>query len=115
MGSLTSSVRAVDRLRLEAQAADLAVTTLSEIEMGILDATDAGPEAFEAAGLAGWTRQVIVTRLDAAGGPPMRRVEAVIANAERGYVRRQGLLIADRDALPLEPQGGTGFASGGNP
>src|SRR5687767_5719919 len=31
MGSLTSSVRAVDRLRLEAQAADLAVTTLSEI------------------------------------------------------------------------------------
>jgi hypothetical protein len=43
---LHSSVVAARKLRLEARGADLAVTLLSELQMGQLAVEDAGPDAY---------------------------------------------------------------------
>ena len=58
-----SSVRAARHLRLDAQAADLAVTLLSEIQMGLVEPADAGPEGYEEP-LEDWTWEIVTSPLE---------------------------------------------------
>ena len=93
-GGLSSSMAAVGRVRLAAQAADLAVTKLAEIQLGELDLLDEGPNAYEEEALAEWTWQIIVTSMDSdvllddSQAPPMVQVEIVVAHTSEPVVRR---------------------------
>jgi type II secretory pathway pseudopilin PulG len=91
--SLSACVRAVSRLKLEAQASDLAVTILSEVQMGVLDAVDFGPEPFDPPADE-WTWQIAVVDQEIARDiAPMVQVEVIISNPSRGYVYRLAHLL----------------------
>jgi len=132
LAGLHRSILACDRLRLEARAGDLAVTLLSEVQMGLVPPTDAGPEAYTEEDLSDWTWQIITTpvsdTLAPTEGPEFRQVEIVIANPLQGYTCRLVQLMpeessrgryADRsaEATVEVPQGprGTGLEEGGRP
>jgi hypothetical protein len=87
LSGLTSCMQAVQRMRFEAQAGDLAVTKLSEIQMGLVPTVDDGPREFEEEDLAEWTWQVVVQEnlTDAMDLTNMTRVEVIIRNDTRGY------------------------------
>ena len=123
--SLDQCTRAVNRLRLEARAADIAVTILSEIQMGLLDPVDAGPETMTDP-LAEWTWQVF-TRDDQVAQDlvPMREVEIVVSNPGRGFVYRLAHMMPVEEAAvtvtsepttaetPTAAPAATGPATGG--
>ena len=91
--SLDQCIRAANRLRLEAQASDLAVTLLSDIQMGQLDPVDFGPEALDEP-LQEWTWQV-VTRDDLVAPDlvPMREVQIIVSNPDRAFTYRLAHLV----------------------
>ena len=60
LAGLSASVHSARYLGLQTRAADLAVTLFSEMELGLVSAEDAGPEAYEDEALADWTWQVAV-------------------------------------------------------
>jgi hypothetical protein len=82
------SIRAVSRLRRDIQATDMAVTLLSEIQMGLVEPADAGPEEYEEP-LENWTWEIITTVLEE---QPVEEdvmlVEIVITHSPTGYQRR---------------------------
>lgn len=96
-GGLDASIGALRRLRLEAQAADLAVTLLSEIQMGLVPAADDGPNSYpEAEALKDWTWQIVTAPAEqTVEGPPFKQVRIVIVNTARGYTYRLGRLMPD--------------------
>lgn len=57
---LSASYEAVERVRYETQAADLAVSKLSELQMGLSPMENQGPEGYEDEDLADWTWEVVV-------------------------------------------------------
>jgi len=57
-GGLSASIDRVDRLKLNAHAMDLAVSVMSELQMGTKMLSADGPEAFEAP-FEGWTWEVV--------------------------------------------------------
>jgi hypothetical protein len=87
-GAFNASLTSVERLRFRAHASDLAVSTLSEIQLGIRPLADSGPETF-AAPFTNWTWQITTTPegewLDET--PPMR-VEVIIRHTESQAVHR---------------------------
>jgi len=86
---LSASFVAAERVMIDAQAADLAVTTLSEIMLGERELTDAGPEDFEDEDLAGWQWQIVVEPMEAFTVLETEelQVQVIIRHAEsgRGY------------------------------
>lgn len=60
LAGLSTSVHSARYVGLETRAANLAVTRFSEMELGLVSAEDAGPEAYEDEALADWTWQVAV-------------------------------------------------------
>jgi type II secretory pathway pseudopilin PulG len=90
---LASSYRAIERLDLNNQACDLAVTVMSEIQMGIIPADNSGPNAFEN-GPEDWTWQVaaepVLTLMD---GPAFARVDVTITRVSQSYTLRQSMLM----------------------
>lgn len=93
-----SSVRTARRMRLDAQAADLGVTLLSEIQMGLVDPADAGPEAYEEP-LEDWTWEIVTSPLEEM--PPdeeVEQVEIIISHASGRCTYRLVQLMA------VEPQ-----------
>ncbi len=98
LGALNSSIRTVDRVRHDAIAADLLVTTQSMLQMGLIETVDAGPESFES-GPEGWTWQVITESIQAdPDAPAMQRVEVVITHEPSGVERR----LARLEPAPTE-------------
>ncbi len=121
LAGLSACVRSAHDMRLEAQAADLAITLLSEIQLGAVGIEDAGPMAYEDETLKDWTWQIVVTpvvgnltELD------LTRVEIAIHNTPRGYTHRLYHLVAESAAPGTAPSirtrtgyGQTGMVSGG--
>lgn len=113
-GSLNISITATQRIKLQAQAADLAVTKLSEIQMGLLSVADDGPNAYsEDENLPDWTWQVVTTPMDeqmvVVAGPVLKRVEIIIRNANMSYVYRlTHVLPSQDDGGGTTPAGGEG-------
>jgi type II secretion system protein I len=60
LAGLGASVRGVQRVQLEAQAQDLAVSLLSEVQMGLLPLTSDGPTDYEEDDLRGWSWEIVV-------------------------------------------------------
>jgi len=87
-GGLAAAAGAVERLRLDVQAADLASSTLSRIQIGLLPAVTAGPESF-APPDNDWSWQVAASDIPEGGSePPLRRLEVTVRNAGAGVTRR---------------------------
>lgn len=96
LAGIRNSVLATHRLGLEARARNLAVTALSEVQMGQLPLQDDGPNSYEDESLAGWTWQVVVSEPEIGGQVlELKRVEIVIANTETDYTYRLGQWVRD--------------------
>ncbi len=96
LAGIRSGVVATGRLRFEARARNLAITALSELQMGQLALRDDGPNSYEDESLDGWTWQVVVSDPQLGWqGPPLKQVEIVIANTDMDYIYRLGQLVQD--------------------
>jgi type II secretory pathway pseudopilin PulG len=86
---LSASVREVEGLRLEAHAKDLAVTVLSEMQLGIRQVEAAGPAAFDAP-FDKWTCQTTVGATAAGPGDAatVQKVEVIIRHQTESTVCR---------------------------
>ncbi len=93
-----NSVLTMHRLGFEARARNLAVTALSEVQMGQLPLQDDGPNSYEDESLAEWTWQVVVSEPEIGGQVlALKRVEIVIANTDTDYTYRLGQLLRDEE------------------
>jgi hypothetical protein len=116
LGGLSVCMRSATQVREEAQAADLAVTVLSEVQMGMLDAIDAGPTPFEDP-FADWTWQTAAVPVEAAvAGLEMTRIEIVVRNTLDGYqYRLYELTPVEEDTTGAEAAGTGEPSMGGGP
>lgn len=97
------SLRAARNLQRDSQAADLAVTLLSEIQMGLVPPTDAGPEAYGEL-LEGWTWQVVASPVaEQLEETDIVRVEIIITHTMDGYTYHLAHLVPAEGDLPGEP------------
>ncbi len=88
VGSLSTGLRTAAALAAEAQAENLAVSLLAEIELGIVSPLDVGPEAM-AEPHADWTWEIRTAPVEAAPElVALWRVEAIVRNERLGLVRR---------------------------
>ena len=98
LGGLNASIRAADRLQYEAQAADLAVSLLSDVQMGLMSLIDDGPNNYEEDILADWTWEIVVDPAEEnPSAPPLLRVEVIIRNEVAGCTCRLVQLIPEED------------------
>lgn len=85
LGGLSVCMRSVTQVREDAYAEDLAITVLSEVQMGVLDALDAGPTPFEDP-FADWTWQTAVATVEATvPGLEMTQMEITVTNTTDGH------------------------------
>ena len=85
---LNASAASAVRLRLQAHATDLAVTVMSELQMGVRSTTQPGPEVF-AAPFTNWTWQLASTPLESApGAASFVNVEVIIRHTDSALVHR---------------------------
>jgi hypothetical protein len=83
-GALNASLHSVERLRLNTHASGLAVSVLSELQMGVKTPEVSGPQAFEPP-RDGWTWELIALSVDgaaAAAPTPFRQVEVIVRHDE---------------------------------
>ncbi len=108
IGALSGSIRTVGELKTEARAADLAVSVMSQVQLGIIPATDAGPSPFdEETDLADWTWQIVTSPADGGwANTDLKRVEVVIHHGPSDYTRRLSELMVDPASAGTLP--GTG-------
>jgi type II secretion system protein I len=86
LGTLYQGMRTATALRVEAQATDLAVTLLAELNLGIISPSAQGPESF-AAPFEDWTWRLQFVEGDLAM-LEASVVEAVVTHQPSGYVLR---------------------------
>lgn len=87
---LSASIDRVDRLKLNAHAADLAVSVMSELQMGSKALSGEGPEAFETP-FEGWTWQAqaeITTDEKVRDTGRTKKVEVIIRHEDPPVVHR---------------------------
>ena len=101
---LENTLGVAQRLRRQAEAMDLAVTKLSEVQMGLVELRDDGPisfaEEFEDDRYAGWTWE-IVTEAEENNElrEPLTRVQVIVRHEPTGRVCRLVHLMAGTDRL----------------
>ncbi len=99
LAGLSACVRSASDIRLEAQAADLAVTLLSEIQLGAVEIEDAGPMAYEDEALEDWSWQLVVTPVvTTLAELDVTRLEIVITNTPHDYTHRLYHLLTESTA-----------------
>ena len=104
LGGLSACVKSARNVGLEAQAADLAVTLLSELQLELLPVEDAGPELYEDETLQEWTWQVAVEPITTELAElEVTRVELTIRNTAYNYTYRLNYLLG---VAPTEAVGG---------
>ena len=95
LGGLSACIRSAERVRREAQAADLAVTLLSEMQLGVVEVEDSGAMAYEDEALADWTWEVVVAPVVSnVTDLELTRVEITIRHTPGGYTHRLYYLLA---------------------
>ena len=109
LGALTACSRSAGRLRTEAVGENLAVTLLSEIQMGLVPAQDDGPYEYEEP-YEGWTWELVTSEFQGViAGQEMTRAEIIIANASQAYLRRLTVLMPSAgEDTESEDQGAAG-------
>ena len=119
LSALNASLRTAQRVSLEAQAADLAVTLMSEIQMGLVAPSDDGPNDYgeEDESLAGWTWEIVTDPVEDEAPelelPQLLEVEIIIRNDAEHYAYRlaqlmpaEGAGAAEAGGLAARPVGG---------
>ncbi len=112
LAGLSSSLSGVQRVQFEAQAVDLAVTLISEVQMGTVQIVSDGPSAYEDPDLADWTWQIAVQpyeeeQLDLEL-PEFQQVEVTIRH-RLGYATSLTILMSDEPPISeTEPEAGSG-------
>jgi type II secretory pathway pseudopilin PulG len=86
---LHSAINGVERQKLSAHAINLAVSVLSEIQMGLRNAESAGPEPFDSP-FDHWTWQLVLTPTETEDGEPgdLTSVEVIIRHDAPAQVQR---------------------------
>ncbi len=93
--SFHACVRTANRLKLEAEAADLAVTFLSEVQMGLLEPIETPPEPLEGPNEE-WTWELRAEPTDVAPDlVPLLRVEVVLFNEPHRFTYRLVHMMPD--------------------
>ena len=96
-GSFSACARSVGRLRIQAVADNLAVTLLSEMQLGFVPPVDDGPNDYPVP-YEDWSWEIVTSDVDDlidAEGPVMMRIEIIIRYAGGGYTRRLRYLVPD--------------------
>jgi hypothetical protein len=105
---LSSSLDSVERLRLNTHAADLAVTVLSELQMGVKSMALSSAQRFEAP-LEEWTWEVLSSpvQADSDSTSDFKRIEVIIRHEDPPVTYRLGQVLridpsksAPSDKLP---------------
>jgi len=80
---LNASISGLERLRLNTHAADIAVSVLSELQLGIKSLTVSGPQACEAP-LQGWTWEAVATPMQAESRDSghLKMIEVIVRHDE---------------------------------
>ncbi|MFP4052339.1 MAG: hypothetical protein ACLFV7_00570 [Phycisphaerae bacterium] len=101
VGTMIISARTVHGMRISATAEDLAVTTLSEVQMGLLDAADTEPEPFEEP-FEEYSWQIVTSQMGdvEVTASEMTTVEVVVTHDPTGREYRLAYLE------PVPPAGG---------
>ncbi|MCX6906109.1 MAG: hypothetical protein NTW03_22045 [Verrucomicrobia bacterium] len=88
-GGIHASLRSVERLRLGTHAANLAVTVLSELQMGLRSTDTAGPQPF-AEPFENWTCELQTAPVESEIGEAstLTKVEVIIRHKEESVVYR---------------------------
>ncbi len=98
LAGLSSSLSGIQRVQTEAQASDLAVTLLSEVQMGMVQLVSDGPSGYEDPALADWTWQIAVEPYEeqqlGLELPEFQRVEVTIRH-RMGYATSLTILMTD--------------------
>ncbi len=105
MNGLNGALRGVGTIRLEADAADLAVTTFSEVQMGLTPLQSVGPVGVAYAGSEGWTYELVVSGVeDAFDLPQLKRLEIVVRNEAGEFAyRTTHLMWENPNPQPVAP------------
>jgi len=105
LAGLNASLSGIQRVQMEAQAADLAVTLLSEVQMGVVQLVSDGPSGYEDPALADWAWQIAVEPYEQQQFdlelPEFQRVEVIIRHEPTGYAASLTILMTDE---PLAEQ-----------
>jgi len=88
LAGLHACFRSLDKMRIESQAADLAITKVSEVHVGLLPPEDDGPNEYEEdETLVDWTWEIVTEELELdleTAAPPMIRVQVIITHLPSG-------------------------------
>ncbi len=114
LAGLNSSLLGIQRVQMEARAADLAVTLLSEVQMGMVQLVSDGPSSYEDPALADWTWEISIEPFEEQQLelelPEFQRVEVTIRNQSTGYATSLAILITDElVAEDTEAESGEGI------
>ena len=104
-GSVSKALRAAGGLRRQAEAADLAVSLASEVQMGLVEAVSQGPTAYDPP-LDGWTWEVVAEPLevavDAEAEPTLQRIDVIVRHEAPLLTVRLSQWMAIPPAEPLD-------------
>ena len=123
LGGFTACIRAARDLRMESQAADLAVTLLSEMQMGVVAPVDEGPTDYLEP-LQDWSWQVATMGLDpqTESGATMTQVQLTVTYKPEAYSYTMYYLVPssaettpDQAAASATGSGGPSASAGGGP
>ncbi len=112
---LNAALNSVERLRLNAHAADLAVTVMSELQLGMRAVDTAGTEQPFEAPFEDWTWEVQLTPMDDEVGQAsnLTRAEVVIRHKAPPLVHRLGQVFPADSVKRGRLGAGTTAATGG--
>lgn len=101
---LENTLGVAGRLRAQAQAMDLAVTKLSEVQLGLVELKDEGPvsfaEEYEDDRYAGWTWEIVTeTEENNELQEPLTRVQVIVRHEPTGRMCRLVHLLAETGGL----------------
>lgn len=93
-GAIHASINSVDRLRLNTHALNLAVTVLSELQMGIRSVQTPGPEAFrEPFENWTWELQSEAVQSEIGEASSLTKVEVIIRHKQEPVVHRLSQIV----------------------
>jgi type II secretion system protein I len=103
LGGMSVCIRSAGDLRLQAMAADLAVSVISEIEMGVTPAADDGPTAFEKPYEA-WTWRTALASGPTTGleSADLTQIEVEIRNPAAGFTYRLYEMVPSSEASSVQ-------------
>lgn len=94
LSAFDASIHSLGRLRLQGQASDLAVTLLSQVQMGDLPAADDGPNQYEEP-LEEWSWEIVAEDLpEPIEGAVMKKVRIIVSNTVEDYTYELAYLVA---------------------